>query len=304
MRERVNVLLTTYNGSRFLREQLESIDSQTLSVVRVTVRDDGSPDETNLLVEKWAAGRANVLLLRGPQLGVTNKFFTVLANPDADSDYFAFCDQDDVWLPEKVEKAVQALRGCDPNIPVMYCSRVEYVDENLRHLGFSKVPKSIGFANALVENIATGCTMVLNRRARDLICKRLPQKALIHDWWCYVTLSALGKVLYDKTSSIKYRQHANNVTGAATTRWELVRRRFVRFLRHKRGARLLSDQAIEFQRCFGDLLNTQDKKTLERFLSVRGSFGERVFYNAVMDVWRQSWSDTMILRVLIIMGRV
>jgi hypothetical protein len=119
-----------------------------------------------------------------------------------------------------------------------------------------------------------------------------------------LVISALGKIFYDERPGIKYRQHANNVTGAATTQWELFRRRFVRFLQHKRGDRLLSGQAVEFQQSFGDLLNTRDKKTLERFLSVRGSFGRRVSYNAVMDVWRQTWPDTMILRALILMGRV
>jgi glycosyltransferase involved in cell wall biosynthesis len=304
MQDRVNVLLTTYNGSRFLREQLESIDAQTLPPYRVTIRDDGSTDDTNRRVEKWAAGRANVLLLRGPRLGVTNNFFAVLANPDTKSDYFAFADQDDVWLPDKMERAVVALRQCSSGEPAMYCTRVECVDESLRHLGYSKIPKRPGFANALVENIATGCTMMLNRCARELVCERLPQRALLHDWWCYLTISSLGKIFYDERPSIQYRQHASNVTGAATTQWELFRLRFLRFLQHKRGARLLSDQAVEFQRCFGDLLKAQDKKTLERFLSVRGSFGDRVSYNAMMDVWRQTWPDTMILRALILMGRV
>ena len=94
------------------------------------------------------------------------------------------------------------------------------------------------------------------------------------------------------------------MTGGTASFLELSKRRFARFLRHKKGARLLSDQASEFKRCFSERLNEQDRRTLERFLSVRGNLRDRVTYNAVMDVWRQSWSDTMILRALILMGRV
>lgn len=304
MEDRVNILLGTYNGAEFLDEQLQSIELQTWPVVRVTVGDDGSKDDTILQVEKWASGRPNVFLLRGPQLGVINNFFRLLMKADEDCEYFAFCDQDDVWLPDKVEKAVAALRQCGPDEPVMYCSRVEFVDEKLKHLGYSKIPRGPSFANALVENIATGSTVVLNRRARHLICGRLPQQALMHDWWCYLVVSAFGKVIYDDRPSIKYRQHANNVVGGTSSPLELFKRRLVRFLQRPRNVKPLSDQAGEFQRCFGNILAPQHKRILERFLSVRGNLMSRLSYNVAMDVWRQSWIDTAILRTMILIGRV
>ena len=303
MPEQVRILLTTHNGLGFLREQLQSIDAQTWPEIRVTVRDDGSTDETNELLEKWALGKPHVRLLRGSRLGVTKNFLTLLAHADGDSDYFAFSDQDDVWLPDKMERAVLCLRGCDQDRPAMYCARLEYVDENLNHLGYTNVPKRVGFANAVVENVATGCTMVLNRSARELVCEKLPEKALIHDWWCYLVVSAFGRVIYDERTSIRYRQHANNVTGGTPSPLELFGRRFRRFLSHEKGRPLVSDQAAEFKRCFGDRLSVHDRETLERFLCVRGGLKERIFYNAAMDVWRQSWVDTMILRAMILVGR-
>lgn len=303
MAERVNVLLTTHNGAKFLRNQLESIDAQSWPEIRVTVRDDGSTDGTDELLEEWARGKHHVTLLRGTRLGVTRNFFTLLASSDDDSEYFAFSDQDDVWLPTKVERAVEALRVCRTDEPAMYCTRLEFVDENLGHLGYSSVPRRLGFANAVVENIATGCTLVLNRCARQLVCERLPEKALIHDWWCYLVLSAFGKVIYDGRPSIRYRQHASNLTGGTPSTLELFGRRFLRFLRYEKGRPLVSGQAAEFKRCFGDLLSVSDKETLDRFLSVRGKLGDRIFYSAVMDVWRQSWMDTVILRAMILLGR-
>lgn len=299
---RVNILLPTYNGERFLPELLSSISAQIYAKIRLSIRDDGSSDGSYAILSGWAVGRSDVYLSGGKNLGAMASFFHLLES-SGDSDYFAFADQDDVWLPEKVERAVAALREYGPDESVMYCSRIEYVDENLQHLGYSRIPKSPSFANALVENVATGCTMVLNRKARDLVCERLPQNAPPHDWWCYLVVSAFGRVIYDPRPSIKYRQHANNLTGGTASSWELFGRRRARFAKQRKGVRLLSDLAVEFNRCFGDRLKAQDKKTLERFLSVRGSFWERVSYNAAMDVWRQSWVDTLLLRALILMGR-
>jgi glycosyltransferase involved in cell wall biosynthesis len=301
---RVNVLLATHNGERYLGEQLASLESQSHPISLVTIRDDGSTDGSLRLLQEWAVGRPKVRLSDGPNLGVTNNFFTLLQNAEEGCDYFAFCDQDDVWLPDKLERAVRTLGGYPREEPSLYCSRLELVDENLDHLGYSKIPNRISFLNALVENIVTGCTIVLNRTARSLICTRLPRHAILHDWWCYLAISSLGKVIYDARPSIKYRQHGNNQIGASVSSVHLFKRRVLRFLRRSPDEPLLSDQAVEFKRCYGDCLNIRDKALLERFLSVRENLGRRISYGAVMDVQRQSWSDTMILRALILLGRL
>jgi glycosyltransferase involved in cell wall biosynthesis len=300
----VNVLLATYNGSRFLREQLDSIECQTLPVSRITVRDDGSTDGTLSLLEKWATSRSSVCILRGSRLGFVKNFFALLANQDEESEYFAFSDQDDVWLPNKMERAVGCLSRGAASEPLMYCSRLEFVDQQLAHLGYSKVPKRVDFANALVENIATGCSMVLNRTARNVICEKLPQMALFHDWWCYLVVAGLGNVIFDETPTVRYRQHGNNQVGATASRFELFRRRLQRFFRQRGGAPRTSDQAEEFRRCFGDLLSAGRRGILDRFLSVRGGIAERISYSTGMDVCRQSRFDTALLRVMILMGRV
>ena len=300
----MSVLLATYNGTRYLREQLESLEVQTLPPARVLVRDDGSSDDTVALLERWVAGRPGSALLQGERLGVVDNFFSLLSYPDDRSEFFAFCDQDDVWLPGKLERAVAVIRARPTDEPVMYCSRVELVDEDLRHICYSRIPKRVGFPNALVENVATGCTVVLNRSARDLICRRLPQRALMHDWWCYLVVSAFGRVIFDEAAALKYRQHGGNQIGATGSRLDSFKRRLGRFLGRERGASRRSDQAEEFRRCFGDLLSAPRKELLNRFLAVRGGVRERLSYSAEMDVWRQSWLDEALLRIMILMGRV
>jgi glycosyltransferase involved in cell wall biosynthesis len=304
MRAQVSILLASYNGIKFLREQLESIRSQTLRVSTITIRDDGSTDGTVSLLQEWAAGRADVRFLSGPRLGVTNNFFELLANSDEDSQYIAFSDQDDFWQPNKIENAVSILKRHGDDQPLMYCSRLEYVDERLDHLGFSRIPKRLDFANALVENVATGCTIVLNRQARDLILQALPKYALLHDWWCYLVLSALGTVVFDDSATVKYRQHANNQVGRHASRMKYVRHRMARLLRREVSSKLLIDQAAEFKRCFGSHLGSRNKEMLERFLSVRDGFWTRASYAASMEVRRQSWIDTTILRATILVGSV
>lgn len=303
MSGRVNVLLATYNGARFLREQLESLRSQTHGPHLVTVRDDGSTDCTVCILSEWAASGLEISLSSGACAGAARNFLTLLANADGGCDYFAFCDQDDVWLPDKLERAVAAVGGCRSDGPVMYCSRAELVDEELGHLSYSRVPRRIGFANALVENVALGCTMVLNRYARDLVCRRLPQRAIMHDWWCYLVVSAFGRVIYDERPTVRYRQHGGNVFGAAPSRARLFRRRFSRLLRLPPGAKLLGDQIEEFRACFGDAVGPEYKAVLDRFLMIRGNLWDRLSYSAAMDVCRQNWLDNALLRAVIVMGR-
>lgn len=305
MEYQVNVLLSTYNGARYLREQLGSIAAQTLPAARITIRDDGSTDGSDVLVQEWAQDCANVHRLQGARLGATNSFFALLDSCGDECDYFAFADQDDVWLPDKIERAVLSLGPLDAEKPAMYCSRAEYVDESLGHIGYSRIPKNVDFTNALVENIAIGCTVVLNRSARRLLLRRIPQKTLMHDWWCYLVVSAFGKIVFDEQSTIKYRQHGGNVVGGTSSRIELFKQGVTRFVtRNSANARLLSDQALEFRRCFGDSLPQAKKRILDHFLTVRGNLWSRLCYNATMDVWRQSWIDTATLRTMILMGRV
>lgn len=302
--ERINILLPTYNGIRYLPKLLDSLLAQTCPELITSIRDDGSTDETYTFLCAWASGRAGVLLSRGERLGAAGGFLHLLQTSCPSCQYFAFCDQDDIWLPDKIERAIAALQACGPDEPAMYCSRIEYVDEQLRHLGYSRIPKRVEFSNALVQNMAAGCTIVLNRRARDLICERLPRKVLWHDWWCYLVVCAFGKVTYDEKPSIRYRLHANNHTGAQTSFLASVKSRIARFSAEQKGSRCFSNQALEFHRCFGDRLSAPYKRTLERFLSVRGSLRDRISYNVAMEVWRQTWLDTALLRALILIGRV
>jgi glycosyltransferase involved in cell wall biosynthesis len=300
----VHISLSTYNGMRFLSDQMDSIFAQSHPPVTITIRDDGSTDGTYQKLRQYETSYPNVRVIRGENLGAAASFLDLLARASSECDYFAFADQDDIWLPCKLENAVSQLAECDPAQPLMYCSRVEYVDEQLRHLGYKAIPRRIGFGNALVQNIAVGCTVVLNREAKKLIAQKSPSRLIMHDWWCYLVVSALGRVIYDERPSLKYRQHPRNAIGDATNIGQSLLRRVERLLNYKNSACTIIEQALEFRSCFGELLNDRDSSILERFLSIRGNIWSRIAYCSQVNVWRQSRIEDAILRTLILVGRM
>jgi glycosyltransferase involved in cell wall biosynthesis len=302
---RVTILLSTYNGSKFLQQQLDTLYQQTYSNISILVRDDGSSDTTRSILEgAQLKGRIDVLAQRN-NLGPALSFFELLRQAAlTETGYVAFCDQDDVWQPEKIAQAVAALGGVAANRPAMYCSRVELVDEYLNHIGFGDVPRKLGFGNALVENVATGCTVVLNRQAIDLLCENLPSSPQMHDWWCYLVLSCFGEVIFDPVTTIKYRQHGNNTIGVATNSIARFARRFRRFFGRGKQRAWCSDHAMTFLEIYGNRIPPLQKHVIDQFIAAKSSPRLRLKLAFSSDIWRQKWVDNLILRMLILINRI
>ena len=303
---KVAVLLSTFNGGRFLQQQLNSLHEQTYPEIMILVRDDGSSDSTRSILDReQAKGRLDVLE-GNKNLGPALSFFELLRSAAAltTTEYIAFCDQDDVWHPEKIEHAVSTLTGVTGSCPAMYCSRLEIVDEHLKHVGFTEMPEKFGFGNALVENVAVGCTIVLNRKAIDLICENLPSKIYIHDWWCYLVLSCFGEIIFDDKASIKYRQHGSNAIGLATNRLDRLGRNLSRFFGRGRGHLWVSEQASAFSIIFNERIPSSQRQVLNKFNAAKSTFRCRVQMAFSREIWRQKWSDNLILRFLLLINRI
>lgn len=302
---RVTVLLSTYNGSKFLQQQLNSLYEQAYPDIRILVRDDGSSDSTrNILGSEQSKGRIDIVEGHN-NLGPALSFFELLRNAaSSGTEYVAFCDQDDVWCPHKIAHAVASLAEKTGSCPAMYCSRLEIVDEQLKHIGYTEVPRQIGFGNALVENVAVGCTMVLNRKAIDLICENLPNKVLIHDWWCYLVVSCFGKVIFDNSPDIKYRQHGSNTIGIAANTFERLGRKLSRFFGSGGGHLWLSEQASVFSSIFKEQIPLSQRLVLNKFVAAKSSFRCRVQLVFSREIWRQKWFDNLILRLLVLINRI
>lgn len=216
---KVAILLCTYHGQHYLAEQLDSIATQTHANWEVWASDDGSMDQTVDILSGYqtAWGSQKLSVMAGPQKGFAANFLSLLCNPVIEADYYAFSDQDDVWGPSKLSAALSLLGEVPSEIPALYCGRTLLVDEQNREIGLSSLfSRSPCFANALLQNIGGGNTMVLNKSARDLLAMAGSRLDVIsHDWWAYMVVTGCGgRVFYDPVPHIRYRQHVNNLVGA------------------------------------------------------------------------------------------
>ena len=300
----VQILLSTYNGAKYLKPLMESLLAQDYPHIEILVRDDGSNDGTVDLLQQYAAANTNIKVVPSVNLGFVKSFFKLLELSSPTADYIALCDQDDVWLRDKVSRAVELLSRYPGEIPLLYCSRLAVVDENLKLLGYTDVPrKGLSFRNALVEcPPGLGATILLNQKARQLLYD-FPQEIYSHDWWIYLVLSCFGNIIYDEEPRILYRKHTSNVFGVY---FGLIDRWKVKIYRFKTGKfHLMLYQAMEFMRIYGSSLSEEYKSILERFIANRKRcWRDRILYALSCEIYHQSTLEHLILRVLIALNRL
>ncbi len=210
----VTILLSTYNGENYLQTQLDSFREQTHDAWRIAWRDDGSSDHSVAMVETFAKSAACVQSpSSGPHLGAAASFLQLLSE-NSDAPLIAFADQDDRWLPAKLQRAVAQLGRDDA--PALYCARQMLTDDDFTHPELSVKFRCIpGFPASLTQNIATGNTVVMNGAAARLVASVPAPVASPHDWWSYIVVSACGgRVIYDPEPVVLYRQHLKNLVGA------------------------------------------------------------------------------------------
>jgi glycosyltransferase involved in cell wall biosynthesis len=213
----VAILLATRNGAQFLPEQLETYVSQSVSDWRLFASDDASEDSTVAILQDFQSRvRQEVSIRRGPSKGFCENFMSLARDPTIRAEYYAFSDQDDIWENDKLRRAVAQLDQIPAELPGLYFSRTELIEESgCATIGMSPLfRRPPSFSNALVQNIGGGNTMVFNNKTK-LLLERTQVPVVSHDWWTYQIVSAAGGIaIYDPISSVKYRQHAQNVVGS------------------------------------------------------------------------------------------
>lgn len=210
-KKKVNVLMSTYNGIKYIDEQIQSILNQKNVTVKIYIRDDGSTDGTYEYIEEKYP---EIYIYQGENVGYKKSFIKLLNKVDT-SGYYAFSDQDDVWDTNKLDIAIQKLEELDNSKPNLYCSNLRVTDENLNFIQLLHSPKEkikISKECALVENLSYGCTTVFNKKARDLATIYSPNYTS-HDGWINLICAFLGNTYYDDRAFISYRQHGNNILG-------------------------------------------------------------------------------------------
>jgi glycosyltransferase involved in cell wall biosynthesis len=290
----VAVLMSTYNGERFVEEQIVSILQQLPADGALIIRDDGSTDQTAVRIAAFQDDR--ITLVRGQNMGFASSFLCLLTMIPQSVSVAFFSDQDDVWEPTKIATCCARLSGKEA-APTLYCSGLLLVSEDLEPLGRSPLwPRKPDFDNALVENIATGCTIALNRAAISLVLRTArPEQIRYHDWWCYLVVSAFGEVLYDPEPLIKYRQHRQNALGMLPGGARYLR--IMQAIKRQSWLAVMQIHLREFFLTFGSEITPSQKRSLDRML-IRGARDAlRVIFS--LERRRQFLRDELLFRLLV-----
>lgn len=266
----IAILMCTYNGERFLGDQLSSFIKQRHANWKLWISDDGSTDGTLAILEKFAMLYPNRVasIFRGPSQDHAANFLSLVSRAEIQADYFAFSDQDDIWHDDKLERALNILDVENVDNPLLYCGRTRIVDEQNQEMALSRLfSRKPSFANALVQSIGGGNTMVFNNRTRELLRIAGPNLAVTHDWWAYIVVSGCGGfVFYDREPSLRYRQHSSNVIGVNSS-WSGRIARFRMLLNGR--FRDWNDANIEALQPLLDYLTPANRRMLQEFQSAR-----------------------------------
>lgn len=212
----ITVLMSTYNGEKYILQQLKSLENQKDVLINLFIRDDGSTDNTVQIIKKYKTDKMKIKFISDENIGVRDSFIWLIKNCPYKTEYYAFCDQDDYWLEEKLISAIKFMEKDREKVPKLYYSNIFVTDENLNIItksNYNNIRDVLPVA--LTNNPATGCTIVFNRDLIEKIVFPENYKIRMHDWWMYkVCICIGGKIYKDEKSYILYRQHGNNAVGA------------------------------------------------------------------------------------------
>ena len=280
---KIVILLSTYNGAKYLKNQIDSLTSQSYNGFRIIARDDRSSDESLLILKSYD----KIEIVDSQQnLGAKGSFAELLeyAVKHTDGEFFMFCDQDDVWKNDKVEKTLAKMQEMEKNFedtPLLVHTDLEVVDERLNSINssfmdFQKIDAMKNkLHNLFIQNTITGCTVMINR---DLAkrCLPIPDEAIMHDWWLGLVASYFGKIAYINESTIKYRQHGSNTIGAKGFSYlNIAKKGFSVFL-NRNHLNVNITQAKIFLDRYRDKLDNNTIEMLEDFSTIESkSFWQR-----------------------------
>ncbi|HGI9104283.1 TPA: glycosyltransferase family 2 protein [Streptococcus agalactiae] len=290
---KVNILMATYNGGKFLAQQIESIQKQTFKEWNLLIRDDGSSDKTCDIIRNFTAKDSRIRFINENEhhnLGVIKSFFT-LVNYEV-ADFYFFSDQDDVWLPEKLSVSLEAAKHKASDVPLLVYTDLKVVNQELNILQDSMIRAQSHHANTtllpeLTENTVTGGTMMINHALAEKWFT--PNDILMHDWFLALLAASLGEIIYLDLPTQLYRQHDNNVLGARTMdkRFKILREGpksiFTRYWKlihdSQKQASLIVDK-------YGDIMTVTDLELIKCFIKI----DKQPFMTRLRWLWKYGYS--------------
>ena len=294
----VVVLLSSYNGEKYIKAQIDSILNQKDVDVHLVIRDDGSTDNTVQIVKQYYSDR--IKLIKGKNIGYINRFDFLLRNAPV-ADFYAYADQDDVWLNDKLIKAIEYF---DEDTPMLYAGNAYVTDENLNKKTLFNKRENNYFNHVckILNSGAQGCTLVFNDKLRRKMNEYCPINLWPHDYWITTVCLFIGSVVYDAEPHMLYRQHSFNVTGGDIGLKNKMRKSMDSLKRSLTGP--WSKLADDLLKGYGDLILGEDKEVLTELVAYKKSVKNKIKLLLNSNFIKENWIKTVFLRALILFNRV
>jgi len=269
----ITVCLATYNGEKYLKEQIESLLNQTYKEFQILALDDCSTDSTINILKFYNIKTLEIEKNNGP----SSSFSTLLSHAlnDTKNHYFMFCDQDDIWEKDKIEKEYKLMKEQEslyPNTPLLIHTDLTVVNENLEKISDSFIkyqnlnPSQTKLNKLLLQNIITGCTIMINRELA-LLSSPFPKEVIMHDWWIALVATTFGRIFYLPEATIKYRQHNSNKIGAKGFNIQYILSKIDK----KHTLQKNYTQTTLFRKRYKNDLTTKEQDILDNFISLQNS---------------------------------
>lgn len=299
MNKQVNVLISTYNGEKYIIDQINSIKNQTYKNIKIYVRDDGSTDSTKEIL-KDLSKKNEITFFDGDNLRWGRSFMTLLKN-SCEGDYWAFCDQDDIWLPHKIEWAVDWLSKQNEDVPSLFHSAYYLMDENLSvKIGEYVKPKyEFDFRRSLTDCLYQGFSIVINKKMRELMLMGNVNYLSSHDWWACLLVTEFGVSKFDNRIASYHRRLDSSMSGGGLKgkiRW------FKNVLMNKDSD--INIVAKEFVRVFEDQADNKNLKLAKMFIIDKYSIINSMKKAFYPKRWRSNITSEISIRLLMLIGKI
>ncbi len=269
--------MSTYNGEKYIKEQIDSILNQTYKDWRLLIRDDGSTDKTLQIIEEYVKRfNEKIYFIKDNRrhLVAQMSYFELLNHSRAE--HIMFCDQDDVWMPHKIEMTLTKMKSLEKlysDRALLAHSDLRVVDANLKVISdsfwkYQKLnPNMKSLCNLLIQNNVTGCSVMINKKLKEIL-KTAPNNMIMHDWWAALVASAFGAIGYIDEPLVLYRQHGENNTGAKRYSVRYFFGRAAKFRDSINSINMLINQAKDFYYIYKDSLTKEQNEVVHSFISL------------------------------------
>lgn len=271
----VDILLATYNGEKYLSEQIMSLINQTYKDIRIIIRDDGSTDDTIAIIEKLQQKYSDKIILIHDEIkcgSAKSNFMNLLKY--ASAEYVMFCDQDDYWFPEKVQATLECMKANEQKkqCPLIIYSDYIPADSELNPIDFKKKSNQVyneklDLNHLLVQNYINGCAMMINKELYQEVLI-YQEEMLMHDWWLAIYGAAFGKIVHLKKELMYYRQHGKNCVGAVNIKSFSYIKSKILDKETKNANVQYVRQARAFYELYGKKMSAKKRKVFETFLNI------------------------------------